>query len=232
MANSHFDYDRRLGKSSGSNDAPLWQDHDKTITFFNEACKGWKLDALPAQNLTSLGETTVCGRRGQANFLETIRVNPSKGQTCPGELYSCINRQNVAETACVSDLNQCPILDMKLVKGNKDTLYEGYTTLGNFAADEQGNNLNLIFSKTHSSKGDFQPIVGTEPLTNLEKPCFGFDSESLMMDEAQSKNVFLPIESEDTQAECETQFNWRHHDNPDEKTRYSESLLSVDFYKL
>lgn len=121
---------------------------------------------------------------------------------------------------------------MKLVKGNQDTLYEGYTTLGNFAADEQGNNLNLVVSKTHSSKGDFQPIVGTEPLTNLEKPCFGFDSESLMMDEAQSKNVFLPIESEDTEAECETQFNWRHQDNPDEKTRYSESLLSVDFFKL
>jgi len=66
-------------REAGRKDVPLWQDGKDSITFFNDACRGWKLDALPAQNLTELHGVTFCGKRAQKDSLYTVRVSPRLG---------------------------------------------------------------------------------------------------------------------------------------------------------
>jgi len=97
--------------------------------------------------------------------------------------------------------------------------------------DSKWRQLSLAYSKTASSSGDFQPIVGTEPLTNLKRPCFGPNQGHLVIDEDVAESVFLPIETDDTKEQCES-YSWRYEDKADDAHRYSESLLSTNLFEL
>lgn len=65
--------------------------------------------------MTQLFGVSICGRRGGQSFINTVRVSPKEGQLCPEGLKPCVIDKIAAETSCVSDLNECPILDIKIL---------------------------------------------------------------------------------------------------------------------
>lgn len=92
----------------------LWQNEAEKISLYSDNCKGWKLPEILPLNMTKIYGVSFCARRGGSTFLDTVRVDPQVN-SCPGDLKPCTQDTRATETTCVSDLADCPILDIMVV---------------------------------------------------------------------------------------------------------------------
>lgn len=100
-------------------------------------------------------------------------------------------------------------------------------------ANKNGKKYRLAYSKKVSANGDNQPIVGSEPLSNNDQPCFGLERGKLIIDETAYAEIFLPFEKPiSTQPKGCQIFEWRKESLTQEKTRFTNSLLSINLFDL
>lgn len=164
-------------------------------------------------NMSNLNGVIACAKRGGNDFLSSVRPNPKNfiNIQCPDDYVPCSNLTSRSETICVTKLANCPILDILLIDESFASTWEskGYTVSDKSFGNSEGTNSKLAFSKTTNTRygivGALEPIIDTA--MNTFTPCFGYDSERLILSDYQIENAFFKFEKEMPISECE-KYNW------------------------
>ena len=157
--------------------------------------------------MTSISGMTACGKRGGPTLIETVRVDPEK-MTCPDGYSPCSEETAATETVCWLEnesKRECPILDIKVISVDKEQLWidAGYETTPNtYPARGTGNSASKIaFSKETSNRHKGQSGTSREPVIssvlNTYIPCYGYDSDRLILSSYQMDQIQSSIEKDD-----------------------------------
>ena len=149
-----------------------------------------------------------------------MRVNPET-MTCPDGYSPCSKETAASETVCWLEnksTNECPILDIKIISVDEEQLWidAGYkTTLSTWPARGTGYSATKIaFSTTTSNRGIGSNGVSREPVIssalNTYIPCYGYDSDRLILSSYQMDKIQSPIEKDDPLQIC-PKHDWRRN---------------------
>ena len=107
--------------------------------------------------MTELFYVSICGKRGGQKFIDTVTVIPKNGEYCPEGLSPCISDRLAAETSCVADLTECPILDIKVLVSEESQGVQvdaNYVVIPKTFGKTDGQKYKLAFSKRVSENGN------------------------------------------------------------------------------
>ena len=177
--------------------------------------------------MTRHGDSMICARRSGPTFLEAVRIGPGQESKCPDGLTACTADPTTAiETTCVNNIEDCPIIDVKVVKV-EDSPLPGYKLSQKAFTNKDGQQYLIAYSTEVSSSG-YEPFVESVPL-NSDFPCFGEDEDNLILP-YQTYDESFTFEIEDPLEICSVK-TWRKVGREDEEKRYL-TVFQTNLYDL
>ena len=151
--------------------------------------------------MTALGGMVACGKRGGFSFIESRKVD-IYSMECPKNYEPCSPFTKPAETVCIkkgSDKADCPIIDILVIDQSFEPTWQirGYKTTEKSYPYNGDSTTKIAFSKTTArllDKRSNDPIIGFAINTNI--PCYGYDSDRLILNNDQMSKIKFTIEKE------------------------------------
>ena len=95
----------------------LYKDDYIRVEEYTRSCKAERIDSIAQINMTRLDGAIICGKRADYTYLDLVMVD-LREQVCPDQLLPCLGLSMYEVStisACVDDLSQCPIIDLKVI---------------------------------------------------------------------------------------------------------------------